>query len=187
MPSQGYHIPRTNQCRVTKSAYKQKRTHAIKCKERNYSNSSSKASSGISRTVSMAACLSATPLWAPLTARRSAASFPGSLLCPFIHSKNVLTLSLSRSSILSRIDSMRSLFSTALLLEVIQLFRRQLWNHSVTHLIEYWLSVKIVTSRCRGAMSRARRIAVSSARWLVCRLPFRGSETFLLVITGVSE
>ena len=77
---------------------------------------------------------------------------------------------------------MRSLFSTGLLLAVFQLFRRQLMNHTVTQSIAYRLSVKMVTSRCRGAISRARRIAVSSARWLVCRLPSKGSDTFLLAM-----
>ncbi|RDH39012.1 hypothetical protein BDQ94DRAFT_804 [Aspergillus welwitschiae] len=118
----------------------------------------------MSLTASNAAAFSETPRRAPLTARRSAASFPGWELCPLTHSNKVFTFSSLRSSIFDRMDSTKSLLSTGLLPAVIQLLRRHFVNHTVTQLIAYWLSVNMVTSRCRGAMSSARRMAVSSAR-----------------------
>ncbi|KAI0974867.1 hypothetical protein F4678DRAFT_353720 [Xylaria arbuscula] len=47
--------------------------------------------------------------------------------------------------------------------------------------MEYLLSVKILIFASRFEASRARIMAVSSARWLVCISPLRRSETFLCI------
>lgn len=112
-----------------------------------FQKSSSNTAAGTLRLTSNASAFCLTPSWAPLTAKRSAASLPGSRLCPLIHWNKVFTLSSLRSSILTKIDSTKSRFSTGLLSLVIQLLRRQLTNHTVTQSIAYRLSVKIVTSR----------------------------------------
>ena len=56
---------------------------------------------------------------------------------------------------------------------------------TVTQSMAYLLSVMMLTSLFLGTISSARRIAVSSARWLVCRGPVRVSERFLLVCWGL--
>lgn len=103
-------------------------------------------------------------LRAPSTARRSAASLPMLLECPFIHSKSVPALSFCRSSILLRMFSTRSLFSTAFPAAVFHPFFFQFLYQLVTQSMAYLLSVIMLASLLRGTISRARRIAVSSAR-----------------------
>ena len=116
---------------------------------------------------------------APLTASRSAASLPTLLECPLIHSKSVRAWSFSRSSVLVRMFSTKSLFSTGFPAAVRHPFFLQLMYQLVTQSMAYLLSVIILASRLRGIISRARRIAVSSARWLVCRVPGSASDKFL--------
>ena len=116
---------------------------------------------------------------APSTASRSAASLPGLLACPLIHSKSVRTFTFCRSSIFARTFSTRSLFSTGFPADVFQPFFLQLMYQFVTQSIAYLLSVMMLASLLRGTISRARRIAVSSARWLVCRVPGNASDMFL--------
>lgn len=114
------------------------------------------------------------------TASLSAPMLPWSPACPFTHSNFVVTRSRSRSSILLKIPSIRSLFSTNLPPAVRQLFRRQFWNQLVKQSMEYFESVMMTMSRWRGTVSIARCTAVSSALWFVWRTPVNGSEIFLL-------
>ena len=116
---------------------------------------------------------------APLTASRSAASLPTLLECPLIHSKSVRAWSFSRSSVFVRMFSTRSLFSTGFPAAVRHPFFLQLMYQFVTQSMAYLLSVIMLASLLRGMISRARRIAVSSARWLVCRVPWSASDKFL--------
>lgn len=115
---------------------------------------------------------------APATASPSAAWFPGSLLCPLTQVNCVGTPRASRSLSRARIAWTRSLFLTGPSL-VIHPFRCQFIYHSVTHEIEYLLSVRISSGELRSIISSVRRMAVSSARWLVCSLPWSRSEMFL--------
>ena len=101
---------------------------------------------------------------APLTASRSAASLPTLLECPLIHSKSVRAWSFSRSSVFVRMFSTRSLFSTGFPAAVRHPFFLQLMYQFVTQSMAYLLSVIMLASLLRGIISRARRIAVSSAR-----------------------
>ena len=119
------------------------------------------------------------PFLAPSTASLSASTLPGWFACPLIHKKLVWTCNLSRSSIFTRTFSTMSLFSTALPADVFHPFLRQLINHVVTQSMAYRLSVMITTCRFLGTISSALEIAVSSARWLVCRDPGKVSEIFL--------
>lgn len=95
------------------------------------------------------------PRRAPSTASLSAAMLPSSFAWPLIHSNLVLTRSRLRSSMLVTIASIKSLFSTGFLSDVNHPLRRQFWNQSVQHWMEYLLSVKIRISRSRGAILMA--------------------------------
>ncbi|KAI1657430.1 hypothetical protein F4813DRAFT_76186 [Daldinia decipiens] len=107
---------------------------------------------------------------APFTASSSAATFPGSAAWPFTHWKKVFVPASVRSSILARIASTRSLFFTSPSL-VFQPFFCQFTYHSVAQLIEYLLSEKMRIFCSTGTVSKARRMAVNSARWFVCTSP----------------
>lgn len=122
---------------------------------------------------------------APATASPSAAWFPGSLLCPLTQVNCVGTPRASRSLSSARIAWTRSLFLTGPSL-VIHPFRCQFIYHSVTHEIEYLLSVRISSGELRSIISSVRRMAVSSARWLVCSLPWSRSEMFLFFLVSNS-
>ncbi|KAI2634241.1 hypothetical protein GGS26DRAFT_39088 [Hypomontagnella submonticulosa] len=121
---------------------------------------------------------------APSTASPSAATFPAVPAWPLTHWKYVFVPAASRSSILARMASTRSLFFTGPSL-VLQPFFCQFTYHSVAQLIEYLLSEKIRIFWLVGTLSKARRTAVNSALWFVCMSPLRRSETFLY--RGVSK
>ncbi|KAK1834122.1 hypothetical protein QBC39DRAFT_31664 [Podospora conica] len=115
---------------------------------------------------------------APATASTSAASLPGSLLCPLTQVNWVGTPRASRALSSSRIATTRSLFLTGPALDI-HPFRCQFMYHSVTHEMAYLLSVRISSGEFASITSRLRRMAVSSARWFVCSLPWSRSEMFL--------
>ena len=107
---------------------------------------------------------SSAPLLAPATASLSACWLPSLTECPLVHSKVVLVLSRSLSSIFCSMFSIKSLFSTVFPAAFFHPFLRQLMNQDVRQSMAYFESVIIMMLRLRGACSTARCIAVSSAR-----------------------
>lgn len=109
----------------------------------------------------------------------SAATLPESELCPLTQRNMVIVPDLSRASINVRTALIMSWFITESPPRVRQPLLAQLLYHTLTQLIEYVLSEKMRTGCVTGTDWSARRIAVNSARWFVCRVPLRRSEMFL--------